>query len=164
MRRFFLESSVRHPCLIIRILFLTKTNKTLAVTQKSEEWGIKSEKWRKTSYFLSSLITFHSSLFSLHSSLIFLSLSPREPVFKVFLCVSAKIRWRRICPLWGEGGERLCLSQALTPQRAKGLSPWRWHKGFCWFWSQGKVAEMRHPESPNFSCKCLIIKGSILSQ
>ena len=24
----------RHPCLIIRILFLTKTNKTLAVTQK----------------------------------------------------------------------------------------------------------------------------------
>jgi len=33
MRRFFPESSVRHPCLIIRILFLTKTNKTLAVTQ-----------------------------------------------------------------------------------------------------------------------------------
>ena len=28
-----LTSSMRHPCLIIRILFLTKTNKTLAVTQ-----------------------------------------------------------------------------------------------------------------------------------
>ena len=33
MRRFFPESSVRHPCLIIRILFLTKTNQTLAVAQ-----------------------------------------------------------------------------------------------------------------------------------
>ena len=33
LRGFFLTSSMRHPCFIIRILFLTKTNKTLAVTQ-----------------------------------------------------------------------------------------------------------------------------------
>ena len=30
----FLTSSMRHPCLISRILFLTKTNKTLAVMQE----------------------------------------------------------------------------------------------------------------------------------
>ena len=49
--------------------------------------------------------------------------------FNGFLCVSAKIRRRRIWHLRGEGGERQHLSQVLNPQMAKGLSPWRWHKG-----------------------------------
>ena len=34
-----LTSSMRHPCLIIRILFLTKTNKTLAIMQVDSRSG-----------------------------------------------------------------------------------------------------------------------------
>jgi hypothetical protein len=45
--------------------------------------------------------------------------------FKGFLCVSAKIRRRRIWHLRVEDGERHGLSQALNPQMTKGLSPWR---------------------------------------
>ena len=45
--------------------------------------------------------------------------------FQGFLCVSAKIRRRRICHLLFEGDERQSLSRALKQQMAKGLSPWR---------------------------------------
>ena len=57
--------------------------------------------------------------------------------------------------MWDEGGERLCLSHALTPQRAKDLSPWHWHKGFYWFCFQGEVVVTHHPESPNFFLQVL---------
>jgi hypothetical protein len=43
--------------------------------------------------------------------------------FKSFLCVSAKIRRRRICHLRVEGGERQGLAQVLKPQMAKGPKP-----------------------------------------
>jgi len=43
--------------------------------------------------------------------------------FKGFLCVSTKIRRRRICHLRVEGGERQSLAQALNPQMAKGPKP-----------------------------------------
>ena len=53
-----------------------------------------------------------------------------KPVLMVFLCVSAKIRRRRICHLGFEGGERPSLSQALKVQMAKDESPWRWNRVF----------------------------------
>ena len=62
-----------------------------------------------------------------------LKVTSRQPVFKVFLCGSAKIRRRRICHLRLEGGERRASHKPSNRKWQRALALGADTKRFSWF-------------------------------